>query len=100
MNQDIQAIIDALNQHLITESFEPAPHITCNDGTVISIQAGRYNYSSPKDEQGPWTNVETWFIAGGSPTFWVEDDGPAGYVPIADVAREILSRGCKQLGSN
>tara|TARA_R110000850_G_scaffold19968_1_gene59768 strand:+ start:658 stop:966 length:309 start_codon:yes stop_codon:yes gene_type:complete len=102
LNQDIQAIIDALNQHLIkTANNEPSAHITCNDGTVISIQAGQYNYSSPKNNQGPWTEVETWFLKGGSPTFWTEDDGgPAGYVPIEDVAKEIFSRGCKQLASN
>jgi hypothetical protein len=101
LNQDIQTIIDALNQHLIrAPSSDPSPAITCNDGTVISIQAGRHCYSTPKNDQGPWTEVETWFIEGGAPTFWTEDDGPAGYVPIEDVAKEILSRGCKQLTSS
>lgn len=97
---DIQSIIDALQQHLqsdtaLAEFKYPVEAITCRDGARFSIQASHYHYCKPRKDTGPWTHVEVLPIGAISkPThFECEDDDVAGYVPIEDVAAEIMSRG-------
>jgi hypothetical protein len=34
------------------------PAITCRSGLVLSIQASRIHYSSPRSDTGPYTHVE------------------------------------------
>jgi hypothetical protein len=77
---------------------EPLAPVTCDDGTVFSIQAGEYLYCTPRDNNGPWTHVEVMTIfAETDPVHWEHgDDFVGGYVPIEDVAREIISRGGAQ----
>jgi hypothetical protein len=77
----------------------PVGHITCQDGTQFSIQASRYTYCTPRNDQGPWTHVEVMTLSKGvEPKFWNHDAGDslAGYVPITAVADEIISRGLPQ----
>lgn len=74
----------------------PVNPITAGDGTCFSVQAGEYLYCTPRTNQGPWTHVEVMTITDGvEPKFWTQDAGDqlAGYVPIEDVARELISRG-------
>jgi hypothetical protein len=105
MNDSIISIITQhLNSHLLSATVhdmghgfryrEPVPHITCRDGTIISIQAGDAAYCTPRNNQGPWTHVEVMMINGGVPVhFEYPECDVAGYVPIEAVAKEILSRG-------
>ena len=97
---DIQSIIDALQQHLQTDTTiggfrHPVKAITCGDGAQFSIQASHYHYCRPRNDNGPWTHVEVMPIGENAyPThFQCEHNDVAGYVPIEDVAAEIMSRG-------
>jgi len=99
MNPSVVAIIvNRINDHLKNSEREflggPVLHITCRDGTQISVQAGEYHYCRPKSNQGPWTHVEVMMMTETTPVYF---DYPgydvAGYVPIESVAQEILSRG-------
>ena len=76
----------------------PRNAITCVDGFVLSVQASEHTYCSPRDNDGPWTQVECMLIKG-KLTFaaWDEyEDGTGevyGYVPVELVNREIHSHG-------
>ena len=35
--------------------------VCCADGFSMSVQASRYNYSSPRNNTGPWDSVEVGF---------------------------------------
>jgi hypothetical protein len=107
---NVEDIIDALNQHLADVTVielmpgetcrYPAGHITCNDGSVLSIQASKYTYCTPRQDQGPWTHVEVMLIRGKTPTHWDHNPGDVdGYIPIEAVAAEIQSRGYLQVAS-
>lgn len=45
--------------HMQTADF--IPHVRCKDGFRMSVQAGTYLYSTPREDQGPWTHVELGF---------------------------------------
>lgn len=97
---DLQSVIDALQDHLQTATVErgyryPVEAITCRDGAKFSIQAGEYLYCRPRNNTGPWTHVEVMPLnSTANPTkFHCETDDVAAYIPIEDVAAEILSRG-------
>ena len=73
---------------------EPAPHITCADGTTMSVQASEFHYSTPRENVGPYTAVEVYFC--GIVEAWSEygdGDQPYAYLPIELVADEIDRRG-------
>lgn len=73
----------------------PFPHIFCDDGTEISVQAGKYLHSLPKDDEGPWTHVEVYLE---SPKFLqITSSEIASYTPIDDLAIEILMHSRKSL---
>ena len=100
MNPSVVAlVVSRINDHLKNSERKflggPVLHITCRDGTQISVQAGEYHYCRPRSNQGPWTHVEVMMLSATSPVHfeYPEDDDVAGYVPIESVAREILSRG-------
>ncbi len=92
-------IMQALQDHLQNghRPFAGAPvsHVTCGDGTVLSVQAGHYHYCEPRDNTGPWSHVEVMVIHGGAMRYFEAEDGgdPAGRVPLRAVAQEIHSRG-------
>jgi hypothetical protein len=105
----VDQIVEALQQHLATAEVidlkimsksyrEPVGPVTCADGTIISIQAGELLYSTPRSNTGPWSAVEVMMISKVNPTHWDVDGGDvAAFVPIEDVAKEILLRGALAL---
>lgn len=34
------------------------PQLVCKDGTRLSVQASRYHYCNPREDVGPYTEVE------------------------------------------
>lgn len=99
-DQDIQAIVDALQAHFLTATMVrgyryPVPAVICADGTRMSVQVGEYLYCSPRSNTGPWTHAEVmWLSEGSAPRNWSNDAGDnlAGYVDIQAIAREIYER--------
>ncbi len=77
----------------------------CNDGVSLSIQADEYKYCQPRDDEGPWHQVEVGFITDAKdetftpPDTWREyadGDFPSdvyGYIPIALVKAFIDEHG-------
>tara|TARA_R100001369_G_scaffold79583_1_gene109642 strand:+ start:1805 stop:2149 length:345 start_codon:yes stop_codon:yes gene_type:complete len=72
------------------------PRITCADGTTLSVQAGECLYCSPRDDAGPWHQVEVGFPSKELPSlaeYAEEPDRPTstvyGWVPIDVVAAAI-----------
>jgi hypothetical protein len=95
---DIQTVIDALQEHLrsattVNGHRYPVAAITCRDGAKFSIQAGDYLYCTPRNNIGPWTHVEVMPLDSMPTKFECEPDDVAAYVPIEDVAAEIVLRG-------
>lgn len=106
MNNSLVSLMAShLNDHLKNSEREyeggPVPYVVCRDGTIISVQVGKYHYCRPRSNQGPWTHVEVMMISDTTPVYfnWPVDD-VAGYVPIESVAREILARGNAELTRN
>jgi len=72
-----------------SEYPRPVPRIECVDGFSISVQGSEYSYCSPRENIGPWYQVECGYPSA-IPTEimdYVEDsDNPTGtvygYVPI------------------
>lgn len=76
------------------------PPITCPDGFECSVQTGLGMYSTPRNNFGPWTEVEV-----GYPTQkvddwlnWAEDpNNPTetvyAYIPVSIVETELKKRG-------
>ena len=101
---DLEIVIDALHRHLASANKiplgiegrymrEPLPPIKCNDGAEFSVQAGEHLYCSPRDNTGPWDSVEVLTISKHTAINWDDNGDPSGWVPIEDVAKEILARG-------
>ena len=79
------------------------------DGTVLSIQASSTHYSTPREDQGPYSHVEVGFIEDGKgkgvtpPDSWKDySDGsfPSsvyGYIPIELVQEFCDSHGGIQI---
>lgn len=69
----------------------------CGDGTSLSIQASEYHYSTPRDNTGPYTEVEVWCVKATDGTsvteFDYDEDEPSAYVPIEQVAAFIDRHG-------
>lgn len=87
---------------------ERLPTIVCRDGTTLSVQAGTHNYCSPRDNYGPYREVEVGYPSQPVPSTWrpyadadPEDwvDGVSGpeivfaYIPIELVHFYIASHG-------
>ena len=98
-------MVNNLNTYLKTAPREfkggPVNHIICGDGTVLSVQASEYSYCHPRNNTGPWTRVEVMFCSKNIKPIHFEvieeDANIGGFIPIEDVAREILARGNAQL---
>lgn len=98
--------LNKLNAHLATPvneltkgySHKPlAEHLQCADGTTLSVQASETHYCTPRDNFGPYTEVEVWCVTGAGPDgvteFDYSDGDPSGYVPIEQVALLIDNHG-------
>lgn len=104
-----QEIINRLNDHLRGEVEEltlgrfhkkPVPRITLADGTTMSVQAGEWAYCLPRTNYGPYSHVEIGFPSktlGALAKYAETPEDPLetvyGYVPIDELADEILLRG-------
>ena len=93
---------DRLQKHLATETVntttslyykQPVDLVKCADGTTLSVQASEYHYCSPRDNKGPYTEVEVWCASAPVTEFDYSDDEPSAYVPIEDVVRFIDNHG-------
>lgn len=78
-------------------------HIVCNDGTTLSVQVGESLYCTPRDNEGPWTQVEVGFPSVNPPESWAEyADGSFpcdvyGYVPVSLVEAFIAKHGGRKI---
>ena len=77
------------------------PKVMCNSGLELSIQASQFHYCTPRNNEGPWTEVEVGF-----PSMQVDEllpymedlgEGPTEsvypYVPVEIVATVIARHG-------
>jgi len=73
------------------------PAITCVDGFEISVQASATHYCSPRNNQGPWTEVECGYPNGPVPSLEPYRDGEDspvfGWTPVVLVEELIDSHG-------
>ena len=94
----LQAHLATKHTQLIPGYFhkELAEFITCADGVTLSVQASETHYCEPRDNKGPYTEVEVWCIRNCTAPvtqFEYEEDEPSGYVPIEKVAAFIDQHG-------
>jgi len=84
-----------LQLHLSVALQEVAPVLKCKDGTTASIQASKDHYSEPREDFGPYTEVEVWCIRNAAEVteFDYSDDEPSAYVPIEQVVQFINNHG-------
>lgn len=66
--------------------------VMCSDGFKISIQASEYHYCTPRDNYGPWSNVELGYPSQADDLIQRYAETPEdptqtvyGYVPIETV---------------
>ena len=94
--------LEQLQNHLATEPKETsfnyfykdlAPIVKCKDGTTLSVQASQYHYSTPREDYGPYTEVEVWKATAPVTEFDYSDDDPSAYVPIGQVVQFIDNHG-------
>ena len=82
---------------------KPIPRIECANGFSLSVQAGEFLYSDPREDAGPWRAVEVGFPSG-TPEPWDEWQAYAeneadptgtvyGYVPVVMVEALIALHG-------
>lgn len=73
------------------------PPVKCKDGAILSVQASSDHYSTPRENFGPYTEVEVWHVTGAGPNGVIEfdysDDDPSAYVPIEQVVQFIDNHG-------
>ena len=79
--------------------------VHCHDGYSVSIQAGKYKYSYPRDDHGPYIEVELGFPSSADPlldgyaenynaeTFNDPTDTVYPYVPVGIVRDLIIKHG-------
>lgn len=72
-----------------------ADPILCKDGTSLSVQASSCHYSTPREDTGPYTEVEVWCIEPEQTVaeFRYNPNVPSGYVPVEKVVQFIDNRG-------
>lgn len=70
------------------------PVIVCQDGFCISMQASKWHYCAPRDNEGPWVKVELGFPSYKEDLLMEYAEDPSnptktvyGYVPLELVAQ-------------
>ncbi len=99
--QKLQAHLSAPEIELLPEYFvkQQAKSVVCVDGTSLSVQASEMHYCTPRNNQGPYTEVEVWCIKNmPAPIKEIEEfpysyEAPSAYVPIEAVAQFIDAHG-------
>lgn len=94
----IDGIVDQLTHFLrfhcvrMTTGLEDFPPIRCHDGFLFSIHVGYSRKCIPQNISGPWSHVEVRSHDKDAVTYWWDSDEfePDVYVPLENVAREIL----------
>lgn len=71
------------------------PHVFCKDGFVFSVNVGLQAYCSPRDERGPWQELEISFLHGEDEAIqrWMDDSGIAGNVLVEIINSAIRAHG-------
>lgn len=75
------------------------PSVVCKDGTRLSVQASEMHYATPRNNSGPYTQVEVGFPTVNPPETWAEyADGsfPSdvyAYIPLTLVQQFIDEHG-------
>lgn len=71
------------------------PKITCKDGFQISVQASQGHYSEPRNNNGPYTQVECGYPSGPVSEALQEygDDNIYPFVPVHIVEDELNFHG-------
>lgn len=76
------------------------PRIHCNDGFVMSVQASKTHYCTPRDNYGPWTHFEIGFPSHEEPLIMGHVEDPSaptetvyGYVPVGVILDVIEKHG-------
>jgi hypothetical protein len=89
---------------------ELCTRIKCKDGESLSVQASEFHYSCPRENTGPYTEVEVGFPSVSPPDSWAkyfddnwEDESRRtesvyGYVPIELVEQFITDHGGSDVG--
>lgn len=72
---------------------ELTPVVKCKDGTILSVQASESHYSSPRDNYGPYYEVEVWHVTAPVTEFDYDESDPSAYVPIEQVVQFIDNHG-------
>lgn len=102
LTRNITHMTDPNNVPIPWNFQSPRDQLICEDGFIISVQAGENNYCSPKNNNGPWKTVECMPITGFPDGLvfteaWEKysdgESGVYGYVPVSLVNREIHIRG-------
>ena len=70
----------------------PIPHVLCADGFTMSVQASRYHHCTPRDNTGPYAEVECWLASAPVPEIGGMEN-PASCVPVDVVDTVLLSHG-------
>lgn len=83
----------------VTASYSykaPVPVVVCADGVTLSVQASVNHYCTPREDTGPYTEVEVWCISNCDfpiNEFEYEESDPSSYVPIEQVVAFIDNHG-------
>lgn len=97
-----QLYLEELQRHLSTRipGRHVVPRITCRDGFSMSVQASTGAYCSPRQDTGPWDEVEVGFPSRIEPLLWEYAETPGDWtntvypwVPVALVAALIELHG-------
>ena len=84
----------------MSENIRRNKKVRCADGFMMSVQAGAFNYSTPRSNEGPYSQVEVGFPSAREELLmeWAESpDDPTGtvygYVPVSVVTNVIAKHG-------
>ena len=94
----LQALLASEIQYIGGYPYKaPIKSVQCVDGTSASIQASETHYSTPRNNFGPYTEVEVWCIRGDNvgdiTECEYEASDPSGYVPIEQVVQFLDNHG-------
>ena len=88
-----------------TREETPVKRIDFETGGSLSVQASRFTYCTPRDNEGPYTHVECGFPKDVRlPSSWaeyaemgsIEDSDVFAYVPVT-LVRELILTNCPSL---
>jgi hypothetical protein len=90
-----------INEYLATHKNADGivPKITCKNGLVLSVQAHARAYCKPKNDVGPYSEVEVGELSEDVPSLWVYEEltpnlgSTHPYVPVDVVEAVIAAHG-------